>query len=67
MSTPKHNFKPCPFCGNSDSDWMRVLIDNEKEYRVRCGKCNADGPIQKFKTLAVRAWNSRKHPKEVQS
>lgn len=67
MSTPKHNFKPCPFCGNSDRDWVRVLIDEEGEKSVRCCKCNATGPIHKFKTLAVRAWNSRKQPKEATS
>ncbi len=61
-----YKFLPCPFCGNGDRQWMRILIDEESEYRVRCAKCNADGPIHKFKTLAVRAWNQRK-PTEAQN
>ena len=65
MSTPTHNFKPCPFCGNSDRAWMLVLIDEEGEKSVRCCKCNASGPTRKFKTLAVRAWNSWEQPKEA--
>jgi Lar family restriction alleviation protein len=58
-----HNLLPCPFCGNHDQQWMRILINDENEKFVRCCKCNADGPIHKFKTLAVRAWNQRKATK----
>ena len=65
MSEQKHKLKPCPFCGNCDANWMRLLIDEDGEYRVRCAKCNADGPIQKFKTLAIRAWNGRKRNEDV--
>jgi hypothetical protein len=38
-------------------------VNDENEKSVRCCKCNADGPIHKFKTLAVRAWNQRKATK----
>ena len=66
MSDLKHSFSPCPFCGNSDKDWMRVSVDEEREYRVCCAKCSASGPIKKFKAQAVRAWNGWKQRKESQ-
>jgi len=63
VSVMNPSFSPCPFCGNSDQEWFVILIDEEKEYRVRCCKCNADGPIKRFKTTAHQAWNQRKKPK----
>ncbi len=64
MSVKNPSLKPCPFCGNSDQEWFKVLIDEEKEYCVRCCKCHADGPIKRFRTTARKAWNQRKELKE---
>jgi Lar family restriction alleviation protein len=60
VSVVNLSLKPCPFCGNSDQAWFDVLTDEEKEYRVRCCKCHADGPIKRFRTTARKAWNQRK-------
>ena len=65
MSTPTHNFKPCPFCGNSDREHFRILLNDLDGYYVHCGNCRANGSDHRLKVLAIRAWNSRKQPKEV--
>ena len=67
MSTPTHNFKPCPFCGNSDRESFRILLNDLDEYFVHCANCRINGPTHRLKVLAVRAWNSRKQPKEATS
>ncbi len=59
----KQKIQPCPFCGNNDREWLGVLIDEEGEHRVKCGACHAGGPIMRFATTAITAWNERKAPK----
>ena len=55
-SEPK--YQPCPFCGNKDQ--IEIIMCEEGEHSVRCGKCNADGPLKRYKSLAVKFWNTRR-------
>lgn len=57
-------YKPCPFCGNHDQDWIEIIMCEEGDYSVRCKKCNADGPLRRYKSLAIKAWNTRKEVAE---
>ena len=55
----KKDFEACPFCGNKEQMWFCILTCEEGEHSVRCEKCNADGPLKRVRTEAVKAWNAR--------
>ena len=50
--------KPCPFCLNK-----RVAIQTclNGYVRVVCllFRCQSEGPLRKYKAVAIRAWNKR--------
>lgn len=49
--------EPCPFCGSTDLNVVSVLMVDA--YRVRCGKCIAEGPAADTPREAVALWNNR--------
>jgi len=50
--------KPCPFCGNKDTD--KIKIQNVTGImQVECLVCKAAGPLAKDFYDVVDAWNSR--------
>ena len=57
--------KPCPFCGGEGELVIPTPWDPYQAY-VRCKKCGITGPVvwmvddEKFKTTAVKKWNTRK-------
>ncbi len=48
-------FKHCPFCGRI---WMSVTAASNGQFSVSC-LCGANGPKEKNKEEAIRAWNTR--------
>ena len=58
------DLKPCPFCGG---EGKLVIPDSWDPYKafVRCKECGITGPTvwmvddEKFKTTAVKKWNTR--------
>ena len=63
MTTKKCD--PCPFCGNVDKQWIRLVLCEDGEFSVMCGKCGAYGPLKPQKTKAIEAWNCRFIAKEL--
>ena len=50
--------KPCPFCGNGDTD--KIKIQNVSGImQVECTVCKAAGPLAKDFYDVVDAWNAR--------
>ena len=56
--------KPCPFCGE------KLNLSNEEflseMYWVRCGGCRGNGPIKETLWEAIKAWNARAEPDQVE-
>lgn len=46
------DIKPCPFCGSTDTE-MKGL----KRYWAECFVCEATGPAESTRELAIEAWN----------
>ena len=58
--TEKHDFEPCPFCGNSQHIYYSMVPhhDNYPEFHVTCEKCHAR-MIGFSEGDVVRKWNTR--------
>lgn len=46
--------KPCPFCGSKD-----ILESGYQVNWITCLNCECDGPLEKTKQEAIKAWNKR--------
>lgn len=55
MSYSIREFKHCPFCGRI---WMSIAAFPSGQFVVTC-LCGANGPKEKTKEEAVKAWNTR--------
>lgn len=64
------DLKPCPFCGNNDSEANAtqsaavILTDfrsalSIRGWRVKCIVCDIGGPAALTPTSAVELWNGR--------
>jgi Lar family restriction alleviation protein len=60
MKVNEPKYQPCPFCGNKDQQWIGLVKCEENEHSVRCGKCSATGPLNRYKSAALAAWNYKK-------
>lgn len=50
--------KRCPFCGSKAVNCKPD--DRDRQYRVQCAACSAEGPHKEEVQEAVNAWNTAK-------
>ena len=56
----KELLKPCPFCGTNEMGVDMEQWDPDIDtFWVVCKKCQASGPMDKEKSIAIRNWNHR--------
>ena len=47
--------KPCPFCGNTETE---IIYDDKCYTSVRCNRCYAQGPSTDGPHLSEIGWNN---------
>jgi len=59
---------PCPFCGSNKDNFCYCVndgwyncthVEEDEDWSVQCGKCNAEGPWEHTQDEAILAWNTR--------
>lgn len=58
-----NKLKPCPFCGEKNNLTYDGLLS--EIYWIRCGECCATGPTKDTMEEAIKEWNSRAEPDQV--
>lgn len=54
--------EPCPFCGSYDvSRTSEFGIKSNELYWIDCQYCQAEGPTNHDRSVAIAAWNTRTH------
>ena len=55
--------KPCPFCGEKNNLTYFGLLS---VYWVRCDECRTTGPTKDTMKEAIKVWNARAEPDQVE-
>lgn len=55
-------FKPCPFCGRQNGNYIG---GGDLSYFVHCPRCRARGPTRVSMKGAMDAWDRRKEPEQL--
>ena len=53
------DLKPCPFCGEEESERDTEMCYGGKHYRVFCSYCGASTDLYDSPEKAEKAWNRR--------
>ena len=56
---PTLNMLPCPFCGNTNIDFVDEFAGNKLLYYRLCIRCGAQGPAKRTLADAGASWNIR--------
>jgi Lar family restriction alleviation protein len=59
--TETEKLKPCPFDG-AEGDALEMFTGHDGEsqtFNVRCGYCEAEGPMKRTPEESIKAWNQR--------
>lgn len=53
----KSTLRPCPFCGNPDTEVINWILYGKDWKCVQCPRCMARGPLKGTPTEAEKAWD----------